>query len=294
MSVGLGVGDILALTKIVVTAIKNIHDAPEELQELAERVKSVELNLQSINQLPADSVVENKRTIERFVKRIEDILGEIKSVVNKYKKTSPWKNALNWTKYGIWEKGEVGDLVKKLEQRTRDLTDCCVIQILLATNQIHKIFMSTHQEDGDLKKGSPTPAPSSAAPPDANGVSMDTSVISHRTDLVQSALERVVQSEQPCGSSLPSGQDDVSVQKDIQIELEKAGIEDRFTRALIEVINKQRKRLAHPEDIDPISYLGGKNRLEFPKGWIMVVDSLNEGNIGTVIRVSGTLPLMLF
>lgn len=34
MAFGFGVGDILVLTKIVVTTIGNIHDAPTELQEL--------------------------------------------------------------------------------------------------------------------------------------------------------------------------------------------------------------------------------------------------------------------
>ena len=136
MAFGFEVSDILELTKTIVTAIENIHDAPVELQELAERVESVESNLQSISKLPSNAAAGNTQNIIRLVKGISEVLGKIRDVVIKYGNTDGWRNAFSRAKYGIWEKSGVGDLVAKLEQRTRDLTDSLVIQILLVTNQM--------------------------------------------------------------------------------------------------------------------------------------------------------------
>ena len=66
MAFGFGVSDILELTKIIVTAIENIHDAPTELQELAERVESVESNLESISKLPSNAAAGNTQNIIRL------------------------------------------------------------------------------------------------------------------------------------------------------------------------------------------------------------------------------------
>jgi len=109
------------------------RDAPTELQELAERVESVELNLQSINKIQSNAAAGNTQNIIRLVKRVSEVLGKIRDVVIKYGNTDGWKNASKRAKYGIWEKGGVGDLVDKLEQRTRDLNDSLIIQILLVS-----------------------------------------------------------------------------------------------------------------------------------------------------------------
>jgi len=109
------------------------RDAPTELQELAERVESVELNLQSINKIQSNAAAGNTQNIIRLVKRVSEVLGKIRDVVIKYGNTDGWKNASNRAKYSIWEKGGVGDLVDKLEQRTRDLNDSLIIQILLVS-----------------------------------------------------------------------------------------------------------------------------------------------------------------
>ena len=211
------------------------------------------------------------------------MLGKIRDVVIKYENTDGWRNAFSRAKYGIWEKGGVGDLVAKLEQRTRDLTDSLVIQILLVTNQIRpqidQIFASARQEEKRKRNQSPAQDTSAAPHPDSSGGFNNPTPVSNQIDVVQSVLERVLHSEQPSNVGLPPDGEDVSIEREIEIQLRQAGIEAKFTRALIDVINKQRKRLAHPEDIDPISYIGGKNRLETPKGWIMVVDSFNEGKI---------------
>lgn len=110
---------------------------------------------------------------------------------------------------------------------------------------------------------------------------------------MQSVLERVLHSKQPSNVALPPDREDLSVEREIEIQLAQAGIEANFTRALIDIINKQRKRLDHPEDIDPISYIGGRNRLENPKGWMMVVDSFIEGNTTNQNLVSKILLLTL-
>lgn len=106
----------------------------------------MESNLQAINELPTDAVAGNTQNIVRQVKEIGEVLGKIRDVVIKYENTDGWKNAFSRAKYGIWEKGGVGDLVAKLEQRTRDLTFSLTIQILLVTNQmrpqIDQIFTS--------------------------------------------------------------------------------------------------------------------------------------------------------
>jgi len=110
------------------------------------------------------------------------------------------------------------------------------------------------------------------------GADVQTTVF-NQIDQVQAVLDHVLQTERPNDPALLPSQEVVSVEREIEIQLGQAGIGATFIKALIEVINKQRKQLAHPEDIDPISYTGGKSRLEVPKGWIMVIDSYNEGNI---------------
>ena len=294
MAFGFLLSDILELTKIIVTAIENIHDAPTELQELAERVESVELNLLSISKLPSSAAAGNMQNIVRLMKGISEVLDKIRDVVIKYGNTDGWRNAFSRAKYDIWEKGGVGDLVAKLEQRTRDSTDSLVIQILLVTNQmrpqIDQIFTSACQEER-IRKQSPAQDTSAAGHPDSSGNPNNPIPVSNQIDLVQSVLERVLHSEQLSNVGLPPDREDVSIEREIEIQLGQAGIEAKFTRALIDVISKQRKRLAHPEDIDPISYTGGKNHLGTPKGWIMVVDSLNEGEIINLDLVSEALLL---
>ena len=186
----------------------------------------------------------------------------------------------------------------KLEQRTRDLTDSLVIQILLVTHQmrpqIDQIFTSACQDEERIRKQSPAQDTSAARHPDSSGSPNNPIPVSNQIDLVQSVLERVLHSEKPSNVGLPPNREDVSIEREIEIQLGQAGIEAEFTKALIDVISKQRKRLAHPEDIDPISYTGGRNRLETPKGWIMVVDSFNEGEIINLDLVSQALLLTRF
>ena len=277
MSFGFGVSDVLVLTKFIVTTIGNINDAPTEVQELGERVETVEMNLESINVLPSNAAAGNIQNVTRQVKRISDVLGKIKDVVTTYRNAAGWRKALRQAKYGIWEKGEVGGLVIKLEQWTRDLSDSLIIQIWLATNQmrpqIDQIWKTTRQVQKRTSKQDPAEKKDATLRPDSKNTTNNPTIASNQIDMAQSGLERVLQ--------LPLEQD-VPITEQIELLLGQAGIRAEFTRALIDVINERRKRLAHPEDIDPISAIGGKNRLESPKGWILVVDDLNEGIVSTI------------
>ena len=187
--------------------------------------------------------------------------------------------------------------MNKLEQRTRDLTDSLIIQILLVTNQmrpqIDQIFTSTRQEQERTRNQRPAQGTNAALCPDPSGDFNNPIIVSNQTEQVQSILERVLHSEQPSNVGLAPNREDMSIEREIEIQLGQAGIDAKFTRALINIINEQRKRLAHPEDIDPISYIGGKNGLETSKGWIMVVDSFNEGYTINLDLVSKALSLTL-
>ena len=264
-----GVSDILSVTKVVITAIKNIHDAPVELQHLGERVKSVDSILQSVNKLPSDAVAEDAHHIKGLVKRIREVSDEIKDVVVRYKKSEGWKKSYHRAKFGVWDKSGVGDLIVRLEQGTGNLTAFLVVQILLVINQTRQIFTSFCQEQERIKNQDHAQDTNTALHTDSSGNLNNPTLVSDQIDLVQSVLQRVLHSDLGY----------VSIEREIEVQLGQAGIEAEFTGTLIDVINKQRKQLAHPEDIDPISYIGGKNRLENPKGWIMVVDNFNEGNI---------------
>ena len=243
MASGFGVSDVLALTKFIVTTIEDIHNAPTELQELADRVMLVESNLQSINKLPSKAAAGNTEKIKRLVKRIDKVLSKIRDVVIKYKNTDGWKKAIFTAKYGIWDKGEIDDLVDKLEQGTRDLTDSLVIQNLLMTDQlrsqIDQIFRSVCQEQQLMKNQSPAQDTNAAFRPKSSKQSNDPSLNSNQIDLVQSVLECVLHSKQPSNVALPPNEEDVSIEREIEVRLGQAGIEAKFTEALISIINNK-------------------------------------------------------
>lgn len=281
MAFGFGVSDVLQLTKFIITAIEDIHDAPTELQELAERVESVEANLHSINKLPNNLAADHAQNISRLVRRINETLSQIRDIVTKYSHTDGFKSAWKRAKFGVWEKGGVGELVEKLEQRTCDLTNAVVIQVLLVTNQmrpqVDQIFAAVCQQQETVGKPGLGQSTSSVMGPKPSNDLSRPFLPPTQMNLVQSVLEHVLHSDQSSNTGSSSNQEDTSIEKVIETEFGRAGIESDSTKAFVDSINKQRKQLAHPEDIDPISTIGGKKRLETPKGWIMVVDSFNEG-----------------
>lgn len=282
MAFGFGVGDIIVLTNLLVTTIEDIHDAPKELQELADRVESIEATLESIDELPYNAAVQNMRNMARLKERVKQVLRKMHDIVIKYRNSKGRVNPFNRVMYGVWDKREMGELVVKLGERTDDLTTFLIMQTWRLTNQIRplidQVLTCTRQEQECGKEGNPGEATKAARHPSPpKGVDVQATA-SNQIDQVQTVLERILQTEWPNDPALLPNQEDISVEREIELQLGQAGIGAPFTKALIEVINKQRKQLAHPEDIDPISYTGGKNRLEVPKGWIMVVDSYNEGN----------------
>ena len=248
MSFGFGVGDILQLTEIIVTTISNIRDAPTELRELGERIDLVDLNLQSINNIPPTAVEGNTQNTRKLVDRITKVLNEIKDIVDKYGNTDGWKKAFSRAKYGILRP------------------------------QIDQIFSSIRQEQESTKDDeSPSQDTDATVHQISSEALSDGTRVPNQSDLAQSVLERVIHSDQPSDVASPSNHESASIEREIEIQLEQAGIEPKFTKALMDIIDKQRRRLAHPEDIDPLSFIGGKNKLENAKGWILVVDDLNEG-----------------
>lgn len=55
MSFGIGLGDVLQLTSLIVSTIKDLHSAPEELRDLAARVTSVAQTLELLSELASAS-----------------------------------------------------------------------------------------------------------------------------------------------------------------------------------------------------------------------------------------------
>ena len=285
---GFGVGDIIMLTNVIISTIEDIHDAPTELQEIAERVESVEASLESVGEVPYNAAAGSLRNMARLKERVKEVLGKIHDIVIKYRGSNGQVKALNRVKFGVWDKHQVGELLVRLGQRTDNLTNFLIMQTWGLTNQIRplidQILEGTRRELDHAKDKSPAKDASIAHRPSSPKGTDVQPIVSDQIDQVQAVLENVLQTERSSDPTSLLAQEDVSVERELEMQLKQAGIGAKFTKALIEVINKQRKQLAHPEDIDPISYTGGRNRLEVPKGWIMVVDSYNEGipNIPTL------------
>ena len=270
------------LTNLIVKTIEDIHDAPKELQELADRVESIEATLESIDELPYDAAVQSMRNMARLKGRVKEVLGKMHDIVIRYRNGKGRVNPFNRVKYGVWDKREIGDLVVKLAERIDDLTTFLIMQTWRSTNEIRplidQVLTCTRQEQERIKLQGPAEDTNAARCHNLPKGADIQATVSNQIDQVQIVLERILQTERSSDPALLPNQEDVSVEREIEIQLGQAGIGPTFTKTLIEVINRQRDQLAHPEDIDPISYTGGKNRLEIPKGWIMVVDSYNEGN----------------
>ena len=280
MSIDIGVGDIISLTTTIVKMIEDINDAPAELQDLAERVGIVEDTLESISKRLSHNAPKGiMSNIARRKDRINTVLSAMKDIVNKYRDNEGRVNPFHRVKYSLWDKGEIAKLVNKLEQRTKDLTDFLVVEILDSTNQlrplIEKVLTRTGQDQEPAKSQSRTKSPGPQKEIDIQATRSD------QIDQVQAVLDKILQNERPNKLALLPDQEDISIEEEIALRMEQASIESTFSKTLIEVINKQREQLSCLEDVDPISYTGGKNRLEIPKGWIMVIDSYNEGNIET-------------
>ena len=280
MSIGIGVSDIILLTTTIVKTVEDIHDAPAELQDLAERVQIVENTLESVDEkLSQNAPARNIQNIVRLTDRIKKVLSAMKDIVNKYRDNEGRVNAFHRVKYSLWDKGEIAKLVIKLEERTKDLTDFLVVEILYSTNQLRPLIEQVLTQIGQDQEPAKSQSRMEGAGPQKEIDIQATR--SDRIDQVQAILDKILQTERPNELTLLPDQEDISIEKEIALRLEQASIGSTFSKALLEGINKQRERLSHAEDVDPISYTGGKKRLQIPKGWIMVIDSYNEGNTET-------------
>ena len=259
---GFGLGDIILLTTMIVQTVEDIHDAPEELQDLAERVAIVDNFLESTHEkLPHNAPVRNMKNIVRLKDRVKEVLNTMKDIVIRYRDNEGRVNLFHKVMYSVREKGEIAKLVIKLEERTKNLRDFLLVQIWDTNNLIRPLIEHLLTQTRQAKE-----------PAQIEDTGFD------QVDQVQAVFEHVLQNERSSDATLLPDQEDVSIEKEIVIQLQQAGVGSTFTEALVEKINKQRKQLSHTEDIDPISHAGGTNRLEDPKGWIMVIDSYNEGS----------------
>lgn len=282
MAFGFGVGDIIMLTQVIVNTVEDIYEAPKELQELADQVELVETTLESVGELPRSEAAKNVRNFIKRKDRVMEVLKEMRDIVIKYRDNQGGVNPFNRIMYGVWEKRGVGELMVKLEKRTDDLTTFLIMQTWALTKEtrplIDQIVANTCQEQKHARDPDPSENKNAIRLSGSHDATNTQTTVSKQIDQVQAVLDHVLETEGPSDPVLLRDREDVSLEKEIEIQLGKQGIESKVTKALLEVINRKRKQLAHPEDIDPISYTAGRNRLEVPKGWIMVVDSYNEGN----------------
>lgn len=281
MAFGFGVGDIVLLTNLIVSTVGNIHEAPKELQALADQVESVETTLKSVGEIPQSEAAGNVRNFMRRKDRVMEVLEKMRDIVIKYRDSEGGVNPFNKIMYGVWEKRGVGELMVKLEKRTDDLTTFLIMQTWALTKEIRplidQILTNTRQKQEHARDPSPSKNKNAIRLPGSHVATNPQTTVSKQIDQVQAVLDHVLESERPSDPVLLPDHEDVSLEREIEIQLGQEGIGSTFIKALIEVIDRKRKQLAHPEDIDPISYTAGRDRLEVPKGWIMVVDSYNEG-----------------
>ena len=281
MAFGFGVGDIIMLTNTIVTTVGDIYEAPKELQALADQVELVETTLESVGELPQSGAAGNMRNFIRRKDRVMEVLEKMRDIVIKYRDNGGGVNPFNKIMYGVWEKRGVSELMVKLEKRADDLTTFLIMQTWALTKEIRplidQILTNTRREQ-DARDSSPSENTNAVRLPGSHDATNTQTTVSKQIDQVQAVLDHVLETERPSDPVLLPDHEDLSLEREIEIQLGKEGIGSTFTKALIEVIDRKRKQLVHPEDIDPISYTGGKNLLEVPKGWIMVVDSYNEGN----------------
>ena len=297
MAFGFGVGDIIMLTNFIVTTVEDIYEAPKELQALADQVDLVETTLESVGEVPQSGAAGNMRNFRRRKNRVMEVLEEMRNIVVKYRDNQGGVNPFNKIMYGVWEKRGVSELMVKLEKRTDDLTTFLIMQTWALTMEIRplidQILTNTRQEQKHARDSSPSEKKNAIRLPGSHDATNSQTTVTKQIDQVQAVLDHVLETERPSDPVLLPDHEDVSLEKEIEIQLGQEGIGSTFTKALIEVIDRKRKQLAHPEDIDPISYTAGRNRLEAPKGWIMVVDSYNEGNFENLNLASKALLMLL-
>ena len=283
MAFGFGVGDIVMLTQVIVNTVEDIYEAPKELQALADQVELIETTLESVGELPPSKAARNMQNFIKRKERVMEVLEEMRDNVIKQRENHGGVNSFNRIMYGVWEMRGVGELMIKLERRTDDSTTFLIMQTWGLTKEtrplIDQILGNTLQEQKHARDASPSENKNATPLPGSHDATNAQTTASRQIDQVQALLNHVLEIEGPSDPVLLPEHEVVSLERELEIQLGSQGIESKVTKALLEVIDRKRKQLVHPEDIDPISYTAGRKYLEVPKGWIMVVDSYNEGNV---------------
>lgn len=200
-----------------------------------------------------------------------ETLSEMQKIVVKYKNASLYDRA----KYLLSSKSALSNLGSTLSQQTQDLTTLITIINGLFTSQLQPLIEKVLEKQDEASEKADKRWAAADAGSDLSGHSTAPESVPKRVHRVQTALSSVLESK-PLDSKI-SQQNDTLVQDDLKVQLSQAGLSTTDISALIKMIGQQREKLTHPEDIDATSGAGGKQRLDGPKGWIMVVDKHNSG-----------------
>lgn len=211
-----------------------------------------------------------------------ETLSEMQKIVTKYKNTSLYHRA----KYLLSSKSNLSNLDFKLSQQIQDLTTLITIINGLLTSQLQPLIEKVLQkQDEAMEKEEKRRAVDEAGNPAGFfGHSTVPESVPEKVHRVRTALNSVIESKP--SDSKTSQQTENLVQSDIEVQLSQAGLGTTDISALIKMIDQQREKLTHPEDIDAASGAGGKQRLNGPTGWIMMVDNYNSGTTHDISKLS--------
>lgn len=204
-----------------------------------------------------------------------ETLSEMQKIIVKYKDASVIERA----KYLLSSKNALSTLDFKLSQQIHDLTTLITILNGLLTSQLQPLIEKVleKQDEASEKEEKRWAAASVGETSGLSGHSKAPENVPEKVHRVQTALNSVLESK-PSDSATPQ-QNDSLVQNDVEMQLGQAGLSTTDISALIKMIGQQGRKLTHPEDIDATSGAGGKQRLNGPSGWIMVVDNHNSGTM---------------
>lgn len=199
----------------------------------------------------------------------------MRKIVEKYKNASVFDRA----KYLLSSKSTLSNLDFKLSQQIQDLTTLITILNFMLTSQLQPLIEKVLEKQDEAaereeKRWATVDAGNSLG---LSGKSTASESVPKRVHRVQTALNSVLESK-PSDNTISQPKDGL-VQKDIELRLNQAGLSTADISALIRMISQQREKLTHPEDIHATSGARGRQRLNGPTGWIMVVDSYNSGTI---------------
>lgn len=204
-----------------------------------------------------------------------ETLSEMHKIVQKYKNASFYDRGI----YLLSSKNALSNLDLKLSQQIQDLTTLITILNGLLTSQLQPLIEKVleNQDEASEKEEKRWAATNTGNPSGSSRNSTASESVPERVHRVQTALNSVLESKP--SKNTTSSQSDSLVHNDIEMQLSQAGISTTDISALIKMIKQQREKLTH---IDATSGAGGKQRLNGPTGWIMVVDNYNSGTTNDI------------